>query len=117
MVAHHFGAVGRHVAYGDAAGRGRLHVDVVHAGAGLADDPGGRQGGDHLGRETAVGGDDPVGTGRMGDDLVGGAVAAVAEARELNARRLHHGPLKVAVVEIEVHHRNGCHGPSLPQVR
>ena len=109
VIAHHFRAVGGHIAHGAPVGRGRRHVDVVHAGAGLADHLQLGESLEHLGGEAPVGGDGPVGPAQMLDDLGRRAVAGVVEALELDAGGLHHLPLEVAIAEIEVRHHDECH--------
>ena len=109
VVAHHLGAVADHVAYGGAILGGGIHVDAVHARAGLRHHLQLRQGGEHLGRIAPVGGDGPVGAVQVLDDLGGRAVAGVVEALELDAGGLHHLPLEGAVAEIEVRHHYERH--------
>ena len=106
VIAHHLGAVAGHITHGAAVGRGRRDIDVVHAGAGLADHLQLGERRKHLGGEAPVGGDGPIGSAQMLDDLGRRTVAGIVEALELDARGLHHLPLEVAIAEIEVRHHD-----------
>jgi hypothetical protein len=59
-----------HVRHGDPAGARGSHVDVVHAGAGLRDQPQGRCERDHRFGHGCVGGQDAVGLGQQRLEIV-----------------------------------------------